>query len=97
MINKFDSGEAKNNLSSHSGNLVGDLLDLEVGEYNPAENNVTTNSDVNSFDNFLIPTSSEFNNSLNPNLQNNYSDASSDLISLPLSNTDPFSLVSLKL
>ena len=50
MINKFDSGEAKNNLSSHSGNLVGDLLDLEVGEYNPEENNVTTNSDASSFD-----------------------------------------------
>ena len=97
MINKFDSGEAKNNLSSHSGNLVGDLLDLEVGEYNPAKNNVATNSDANRFDNFLIPTSSEFTNSLNPNLQNTYSDASSDLISLPLSDTDPFSLVSLKL
>ena len=99
LVNTFNSDTTSENLPSYSSssiNSVGDLLDLEVDAYSLGQNYPASNVDATNFENVLIPTSSGLTNSLNSTDQNTYIGLSSDLISLPSTETDPFFLVSMK-
>ena len=99
LVNTFSSDTTSENLPSYSSssiNSVGELLDLEVGAYSLGQNYPASNVDATNFENVLIPTSSGLTNSLNSTDQNTYIGLSSDLISLPSTETDPFFLVSMK-
>ena len=99
LVNTFNSDTTSENLPSYSSssiNSVGDLLDLEVDAYSLGQNYPASNVDATIFENALIPSSSGLTNSLNSTDQNTYIGLSSDLISLPSTETDPFFLVSMK-
>lgn len=97
LVNTFDSDTTSENLPSYNNssiNSVGDLLELEVGAYSIGQNYPASNVDTTSLENVLIPTSSGLTNSFNAN--NTYIGLSSDLISLPSTDIDPFFVVSTK-